>query len=248
MGANLPDLYKSGVYVELHRFKYARYNNRGWDLSLAELRALSAVTFLLDRSKYKGNQEPIEIEDQHWKHLKITPVLSFSWNQSLDVYYGTKSLGHRGQQVQLAKQALESLCERQLKIKYYRNKDSAWINWTGPLLISDSRHPVLRSNRREVILVYHPIFVDRTGTFHVKKPAGLVQDIQNILGKNHIKKPVLLFIEWLLTKNHNPTPFDKKTLIERLWLEDLLQSRHKARLQAVLQECFDTARPRVSAG
>jgi hypothetical protein len=238
-------LYKAGIYLELHRFKNTRRkrNDPCWNLSLAELRALSAVTFLLDQSRYKGNQEPHEIESTHWKHLKTTPVLSFSWNQYLEAYFGPKCPGHQGQQVQLAKQALESLCSKEtMNIRYSRKEDSSFIHWIGSILYNASRNPALRSNRKEITLVYHPMFIDRVWTFNVPKPANLFQDIQNYIGKKRIKKPILLFIEWLLTKNNNPTPFEKKTLVERLWLENLLQSRHKARLQAVLQECFDTAK------
>jgi hypothetical protein len=242
LDATLPSSYKSGVYLELHRFKDARRYNRGWELSLAELRALSVVTVLLDQSNYEGNQEPREIEEYNWRYLKKTPVLSFNWKQYLDIYYGSKSSEHQGQQVQLAKHALESLCNRELRITYYRKKEAHRIHWTGPILINATRNPALRSNRKEVKLIYHPIFVDRTSTFHVQKPVSLLQDIQNYLGKKRIKKPVILFIEWLLTKNNNPSPLERKSLIERLWLEDLLQSRHSARLEAVLQECFDTAK------
>jgi hypothetical protein len=87
--------YKSGIYLELHRFKSAqrRRGDRCWNLSLAELRALSAVTFLLDQSNYKGNRAPHKIEAKPWRNLKTTPVLEFPWNQYLEVYYGSKFSG-----------------------------------------------------------------------------------------------------------------------------------------------------------
>jgi hypothetical protein len=91
-----PDLYKVGLFLELHRFKNPERKGRGWDLSMEELRALSTITILLAHTYYKGNEEPKNIENKNNKYskrLKTTPVLSFSWNEYLDCYYGNQPSG-----------------------------------------------------------------------------------------------------------------------------------------------------------
>ena len=242
-----PDLYKVSLFLELHRFKNPERKNRGWDLSLEELRALSTITRLLAQTNYKGNENPENIENKknkYWKRLKTTPVLSFSWNEYLDFYYGRESLGfgYRGQQATIPKKALRLLHEKHLTIKYYLKSKKRWHYYAGPIIIDKNKALSEGNKKRKVVLVFHPIFIDVIKDFYVLKSKTLVQDIQKYLKKNRFKKAILLFIEWLITKNRNPTIISKDKLIERLWLKGLQESRHISRLNETLDECYATAK------
>ena len=242
-----PDLYKVGLFLELHRFKNPQRKGRGWDLSMEELRALSTITLLLAQTDYKGNEEPKNIENKnnkYWKRLKTTPVLSFSWNKYLDCYYGnqTSGFGYKGQQATIPKRALRLLCEKQLNIKYYLKSINRWLYYEGPIIIDNNNSLIKGVRKRNVVLVFHPIFKDIVKDFYVLKSKTLVQDIQKYLKKNKFKKAILLFIEWLTTKNNNPTIISENKLIERLWLKSLQDSRHISRLNETLDECYVTAK------
>jgi hypothetical protein len=242
-----PDLYKVGLFLELHRFKNPERKDRGWDLSMEELRALSTITMLLERTSYTGNEEAEKIENQqtkYWKRLKTTPVLSFSWNEYLDIYYGRQSSGfcYKGQQATIPKNALRLLHEKQLYIVYYLKSLKRWLYYNGPIIIDRSKSLTKGSKKRKVVLAFHPIFKDITENLFVLKSKTLVQDIQTYLKKNRFKKAILLFIEWLITKNNNPTIISEKKLIERLWLKGLQESRHISRVKETLEECYDTAK------
>ncbi|MFZ5448943.1 MAG: hypothetical protein ACOZFS_09945 [Thermodesulfobacteriota bacterium] len=242
-----PDLYKAGLFLELHRFKNPERRDRGWDLSLEELRALSTITILLAQTNYKGNEPPEQIKtkkNNRWKRLKEIPVLSFSWNEYLDLYYGRQFsvFGYQGQQATIPKRALALLQDKQLKIKYYVKSAKYWMYYTGPIIIDQNSSLTKGSKKRRVVLEFHPIFIDLISDFYVLKPKTLVQDIQQYLKKNRFKKAVLLFIEWLITKNKNPTIISKDKLIERLWLKSLQESSHIYRLNETLEECYDTAK------
>jgi hypothetical protein len=240
-----PELYKVGLFLELHRFKNSERRGRGWDLSLEELRALSTITLLLANTGYGGNEPAESIENKknkYWKRLKKTPVISFSWQEYLDIYYGGQTSFHKGQQATIPKRALRSLHTKQLSIKYYLKSINRWLMYDGPIIIDRNNALDNGSKKRMVTLVFHPIFVDITKNFYVLKPKTLVQDIQKYLNKNRFKKQIILFIEWLITKNDNPTEISKEKLIERLWLKGLQGSRHISRLNETLDECYDTAK------
>jgi hypothetical protein len=239
-----PDLYKVGLFLELHRFKNPERKDRGWDLSMEELRALSTITLLLAQTDYKGNEEAEHIGAKHWKRLKTTPVLAFSWNEYLNCYYGNQpsGFGYKGQQATIPKRALRSLHERQLNINYYLKSSNKIMSYDGPIIIDRNKSLIKGSKKRKVMLVFHPIFRDATKNFYVLKSKTLVQDIQKYLKKNRFKKAILLFIEWLTTKNNNPTIISENKLIERLWLKSLQDSRHISRLNETLDECYTTAK------
>jgi hypothetical protein len=243
-----PDLYQVGLFLELHRFKNPERRGRGWDLSLEELRALSAITLLLAQSYYKGNQEPENIDtkkNKYWRRFKTTPVLSFSWNKYLDCYYGRQFLDiyYKGQQATIPKRALRSLHEKQLYITYYLKSTNSYNYYKGPIILDKNGSLMKASKKREVILAFHPIFQDVVKNFYVLKSKTLVQDIQKYLkDKKRFKKAILLFIEWLITKNHSPTIISENKLIERLWLKGLQESRHVSRLHETLDECYETAK------
>ena len=99
--------YKAGVYLELQRFKNRDKSNRGLDFSVAELRALSALTALLDRNGYRGTEDPLEREHKGFTDMEA-PVLSFSWKDYLQLYYG-KPGPFRGQQAMVAKEAIRGV-------------------------------------------------------------------------------------------------------------------------------------------
>lgn len=239
-----PDLYKAGVFLELHRFKNSDRKDRGWDLSLEESRALATITILLANNYYKSNEEPENIENKYWRRLKETPVLSFSWNEYLDLYYGRQfsGFGYRGQQSTIPKIALRLLHEKQLSINYYLRSSNRWMYYTGPIIIDKNKALIKGSKKRKVVIAFHPIFIDAIKDFYVLKPKNLVQDIQKYLKKKRFKKAILLFIEWLITKNTNPTLIGEDKLIERIWLKGLQESRHISRLRETLDECYATAR------
>jgi hypothetical protein len=163
-----PDLYRVGLFLELHRVKNPQRKGRGWDLSMEELRALSTITLLLALTDYKGNEEPKNIENKsnkYWKRLKTTPVLSFSWNKYLDCYYGNQSscLVYKGQQATIPKRALRLLYEKQLNIKYYLNSINRWLYYEGPIIIDNNNSLIKGGKKRNVVLVFHPIFKDIAG-------------------------------------------------------------------------------------
>lgn len=249
---NVSDFYRAPLYLELHRFRYTDEKtgvDREFDLTFAELRALTALTKLLAKQKKEGDKakgkitlakEKITLED--WKILGERPVLSFKWNQYLKAYYEVKEEGKvpGGNQTQIAKQALLDLCKKTLKLSYYRKKGLPTLTFEGPLV--EEKNDNERNTPNGLTIAFHPIFIDNIETFFVLKPPDLLNQICNYLGCQQAKRPVVLFIEWLLTKEHPSTKICRENLIERLWLQPLREARKTSRIDKILQECFNTAK------
>lgn len=241
---NISDFYRAPLYLELHRFRYADEKtgvDRGFNLTFAELRALTALTKLLAETKYKGNEPKERITLENWTILVKTPVLSFNWNQYLKAYYEVKGEEKvpGGRQTQIAKQALSDLCKKSLKLSYYRRKGNPTLSFEGHLVEEINNNG--RNSRKGLIVAFHPIFIDNIKTFFVLKPPDLLNQICNYLGCQQAKRPVILFIEWLLTKKHYFTEIMKENLINRLWLEPLVAARKKSKMETTLRECMETA-------
>lgn len=239
------NFYMAPLYLELHRFKVInrqRGIDRGFNLSFAELRALTAVTILLARTEYEGHDQEIITSEEDWMHLGKTPRLSFRWNEYLDAFHGKEGKGRKGQQAERAKKALFDLSREELSLSYYRCKGEPIINVDKCKLITiiNDREKTTRSG---LTLIFHPIFIDNVYSFHVWKPFDLSNQICDSLKVQKPKKPVVLFIEWLLTHDQSPTyPIWRETLIRRLWLEPLYLARKHSLIERTLQECIDTAR------
>ena len=129
-----------------------------------------------------------------------------------------------------------------MNIKYYLKSINRWLYYEGPIIIDNNNSLIKGVRKRNVVLVFHPIFKDIVKDFYVLKSKTLIQDIQKYLKKNKFKKAILLFIEWLTTKNNSPTIISEDKLIERLWLKSLQDSRHISRLNETLDECYATAK------
>jgi hypothetical protein len=242
---DINDFYRAPLYLELHRFRYADEKtgvDRGFDLTFAELRALTALTKLLAKPKNKNDvaKEKITIED--WKILGERPVLSFKWNQYYKAYYEVKAEGKvpGGRQTQIAKQALSGLCKKTLKLSYYRKEGLPTLTFEGPLV--EERNNNSGDNRNRLAIAFHPIFIDNIKTFYILKPPDLLNQVCDYLGCQKAKKTVVLFIEWLLTKENPSTSICKENLIERLWLQPLREERKTSMIEEILQECFNTAK------
>jgi hypothetical protein len=233
--------FRSGVYLELQRFQNLE-KGRGLALNLAELRALTALTILLDKTDFKGNRDGKPIGRRPWKHLGNSPAVSFTWREYLKAYYGGNGNGSapHGNQIEIAKRAFYSLCNKNsLEISYYRGHNKNVVKDTNSLI-----HLLeYRGNKRitKLAILYHPIFIDRIDTFFVLKPIQLYNNIQIALTKHRFSKPIMLFIEWILTKNKTPYLISEKLLIERLWLDNLVNIRHKDRMRNILMECYKAA-------
>ena len=239
---NQSEFYKAPLYLELHRFRtfdWSRGIDRGFNLSLAELRALTALTRLLAETGYRGDEPGERITLKDWKSMGETPVLSFSWTDYLRVYYGGEGKGRQGQQAQRAKRALFDLGNKRLELSYYRRKGSPVIKYKGQLVKEKN---VSSGNKRNgLTLVFHPIFIDHVHGFYVQKPFDLFTQICHYRQVQKPKKQLILFIEWLLTKNNSPTEISEDNLIKRLWLEPLRLARKRSRVAETLQECIETA-------
>jgi hypothetical protein len=241
---NISEFYRAPLYLELHRFKYADHEtnvDRGFDLKSAEARSLTALTKLLAKTNYQGNEPKERISLKDWIILGESPVLSFTWSEYFNAYYEARSeakvLGSN--QKKRAKDALFALCEKNLKLSYYRLRGEPTINAEGKLI--QDKSGTFGSKRNVMSLAFHPIFIDNISTFFVLKPLDIYNQICNQLKCQKPKKQVILFIEWLLTKNHARSPILKENLIKRLWLEPLLAARKTSRIEETLQECFQVA-------
>lgn len=108
------NFYMAPLYLELHRFKFIdrqRGIDRGFNLSFAELRTLTAVTVLLAQTEYEGHdQEMITSED--WKSFGKTPMLSFRWKEYLDAFHGKEGKGRKGQQAKEPKRLCLTYLEK----------------------------------------------------------------------------------------------------------------------------------------
>jgi hypothetical protein len=168
-------------------------------------------------------------------------VLSFSWKDYLRIYYG-KPGPFRGQQALDAKKALRGVAGKKVRIAYYRRKGNdptnrKWIQDRHNLVI------VQQEPGKSVTVAYHPIFIDNIHSFHTWKPINLYQIVADHLKTKKVKKSVILFIEWLLTKDDSIYKIAKKDLIERLWLiKTFKDDRQKSRVKRALTECFETAK------
>jgi hypothetical protein len=240
------ETYQAGVYLELHRFKkVAPYRgiDRCFLLTLGQLRALTAISVLLYKTHWLGNWDPEQITIPGWRHLNHTPVLQLTWKEYLDSYYGDKGNngGHKGQQIVIAKKSLYDLCTKPMTISYYRAKHHQTISYWDTIIKEYKEKGTIIKRKNGLTLVFHPIFIDNVHNFHVVKPVNLFNLIRDYHKSRKVKKSVVLFIEWLLTLNKSPWPINQATLIERLWLEKLQTARQKARVDGILQSCYETA-------
>jgi hypothetical protein len=235
-----PNLYRAGVYLELQRFYNPGKKNRGLKFSVAELRALSALTALLDRHNYKGTEAPLEIKKKDFADMEA-PVLTFRWKEYLQLFYGTSQFW--GQQPDTAKEALRTIPKTEGTIAYYRRKGR---DPNKRKFIID-HHPLIKvktESKKRVTVAYHPIFIDNIYSFHTWKPINLYHIVADFLHTYKVKKAVILFLEWLMTKNTSHyNDIHKSDLIKRLWLWETWEDmRQKTRVERTLAQCFETAR------
>ena len=70
----------------------------------------------------------------------------------------------------------------------------------------------------------------------------MYQIVADYLKTKKVKKAVILFLEWLMTKDTLNYQIHKRDLIERLWLIETFENmRHKNRVESTLTQCFETA-------
>lgn len=217
--------YRSGIYLELQKYKNVA-NNCGINYTVSELRALSAITVLLSKIRYSNS------------------ILTFSLITYLEAYYGirTDSKQYKGQQVRLAKDALIALCNKPVKIAYFMRDRKTWFRDEGFLVKKLKETSGANNLKEEITLECHSIFFDNIDSFYTLKPLNLYKEAREFSGCNRVKKAVILFLEWLLTQERPIIPIFNETLLERLWLENMVRDRHNKRAKEIIEECCETSK------
>ena len=174
-------LYRSNVYLELQKFRNDQ-KHRGYKLSLAELRALTSLTILLDKTDYKRNEGKIKIKNKYWCHNEGMPLISFNWHEYLKYYYS--KIDHDnivGYQRATAKKALYSLCNHKFTIAYYGKNNDGKRQWKR---VNDSHLiKLIEANDKKqlVKVMFHLLFVDDLTSFYTLKPLYLYKHIATFL-------------------------------------------------------------------
>lgn len=98
----------------------------GFDLTVGEDRALSALQMLLDKNDYQGNlpiHETTPAFPQAWRTINTTPAKSFTWTEYFESYGLKKSGGqYKGHEVENAKRDLDSLATKARRLVYKRRR------------------------------------------------------------------------------------------------------------------------------
>jgi hypothetical protein len=136
---------------------------------------------------------------------------------------------------------LFSLSNKKAIIAYYgRDKDNK-NQWKR----NDTRLVKVinvNNNNHTVTIMFHPIFKDDWASFYTLKSLHLYKEIAVFHNTNKVPKAIILFIEWLLTKDEKVVIKKKEIIIERLWLNKLEKHRHNKRINKILENCFVTAK------
>lgn len=238
----------------------------GLDLGVNENKALSALQILLHKTSYQGNHASERITSSQWRHLRTTPKVSTTFSEYLEAYGIPKRGGrYRGKQVDDALKALDGLTQTR-RIVYKRTR------WTGegkdrkqvsdivvaeqPLIIKWSFYEGLEGEEvakvesgqhiprraKGIIITVCPLLIDCIEDFYLLKPVNLYKEILDVCGKRRVPRAILLFIEWLLTKNSKTVQVSKETLIVKLRLTKMVEHRRKSRLDQTLTQCYEVAK------
>lgn len=237
------------------------------DLSVSELKAYDAVSQLLSRTGHKGSEPGKEAEVESMKWRGVLPVLLISRSDYFEAY-GLKRKGdgsYYGHQAEEALEALRSLLTATRRVVYSRTTWSGKgksrkaqreaVVYTGPLASIMERyrdlseeeqaalHQGVEPDRRSIGLevLFGPIFMDGLDSFYVLRPATMYKEIQAARRPKPVRRPDLLFADWLQTWNRQDISISKDKLMERIGLESYLKSRHKREAEAILLEVIETA-------
>lgn len=277
--------YRAGLYAELQKFSPSddmrqlilgeepetdiSLERYGLDLTVSQMKALSAIQILLDRTDYKGNLPGDIVQDSGFKYEGLLPKLSMTFTEYYEAYGLTKIRGqYQGRQATEALQALQSLAEDTWKLCYKvkrrkgKGKNSKLVydvvRITTPLIIllegyydlkeeeadqimSGQSLPLKR--RSKLAIEVSPLLVDQIDSFYLLKPTALYKEIQLLQPGKRPSTINIDFIDWLLTKNYQTVKINKSTLTDRIRpLKKLKERRRSSELELKLQEALQTAK------
>jgi len=239
-------------------------------LDVSQIRALSAVQILLDRTDYKGNEPGAQAQSNAFQWEGLIPKLRVTYPEFLEAYGLERNKKGRFnmREREEALKALESLTipfrigyER----KYYegagkKRKQKSDIVITDRALIgltrgyrgldTEKEAPQVKagsSNKRvtHLIIEPYPSLLDQIDSFFVLKPVQLYREIADLLAtkqkRARVSKTHITFIEWLLTVNLPEINIGFERLAEKLNLYYLIDTRQRKRLQSEIQKTIDIA-------
>lgn len=236
------------------------------DLSVSELKAYHAVSQLLSQTGHKGTEPGKEAEVESMKWRGVLPVLLISRSDYFEAF-GLERKGdgsYYGHQAEEALEALRSFLTDTRRVVYTRTTWSGKgksrkaqreaVVYTGPLATIMERyrdlseeeqaalHQGVEPERRSIGLevLFGPIFMDGLDSFYVLRPATMYREIQAARRPKPVRRPDLLFADWLQTWNRQNVSIGKDKLMERIGLESYLKSRHRREAEAILQEAIET--------
>jgi len=236
----------------------------GLDLTERQAKALHAIQQLLDKTDYQGNRPGEEVQSQAFQWSGSIPRLAVSYTDYFEAFGLSRGAGgsYSRHQIQEALEALHSLTEPRL-ICYRRTK---WKGKERRYDVIRTKAPVIKilegwkdlteEERQEVeaggdvpgkrargfIIEASPLLVDGIQTFYTLKPASLHREIQQLHQGKRYPRAESLCIEYLLTKNTKTVRVSLDVLAERLRLDKYIRQRKRARVEAIIRDCLETAR------
>lgn len=236
----------------------------GLDLTERQAKALHAIQQLLDKTNYEGNRPGEDVQSQSFRWIGTIPRLAVSYAEYFEAYGLNRGAGgsYSRHQTHEALEALHSLTEPRL-ICYRRTKWKGkekrydMIRTKAPVIkILEGWKDLTEAERQEVeaggdvpgkrargfIVEASPLLMDGIQTFYTLKPASLHREIQQLHQGKRYPRAESLCLEYLLTKNKNTVRVSLDTLAERLRLDKYIRQRKRARAEAIIQACLDTAK------
>lgn len=215
---------------------------------------------------YSGNVEPKIVE--YGDEKRKVPVLQFKRRELYSAYLGHDDYG--GRDAEFIDNLLIQFADKPYYIKYNRIKKIEDENGNSkvltdviegdiklikilhfyPNLTEDERQKIdngnieMRKKKEEIIIVFHPIYIDQIETKFIEFPSNTTRRLQIAAGGwNKTTPSMYKLMEWSMKEmslKRYKQQINEVNLISMLGLDNLVKQNRKKRLQERIQKDIET--------